>query len=248
MEEKVNNKKIYDETWRLWHDMKLYGPGSRWIRHLIFDLISKIKNKDSIGSILDVGCGEGTTTYFIANHFKKSKVKGIDFSITGIECAKEIYKLPNLEFIYDQNSENLNFKYDLICCFEVLEHIENWQYVLDKIASASNKYLLVSFPTGRMRPYEVNVGHVRNFKKGEVEAFLTKLGFEAVQTYYAGFPFYSPIYREMCNITNSAGNKFTQGKYGTKQKIISNLFYILFKFFSTKKKMGDQFCGLFIKK
>ncbi len=113
------------------------------------------------------------------------------------------------------------------------------------MADSSNKYLMLSFPTGRMRSFEKIVGHFRNFKKGEVEEFLKGRGFEPVNIFYAGFPFYNPIYREMCNLTNSAGNSFTTGKYNWKQKTVSAVLFFLFRYCSTKHKYGDQFCGLF---
>ena len=243
-EQKVDNKKIYDTTWEDWVDMKIYGPASRWLRSLIRDHLNSIDTK-SIASILDVGSGEGTITYHIAQDIPNARVIGIDFSKTGIECSEKAYSLPNLKFMHDEDSVALNNKYDLITAYEVLEHVEDWKDLLGRMADASNKYLMLSFPTGRMRPFEVIVGHFRNFKKGEVEEFLKTKGFEPVDVFYAGFPFYNPIYREMCNLTNSAGNSFTVGKYGWKQKMIAAPLFFLFRYCSTKNRFGDQFCGLF---
>ncbi|MEK7464046.1 MAG: class I SAM-dependent methyltransferase [Patescibacteria group bacterium] len=245
-ENKVNNKKIYDSTWVDWVDMKIYGPASRWLRSLIKDQLAFI-GPNKIKSVLDVGSGEGTITYHLAKDIPEAQVTGIDFSLTGILCAKKAYSSPNLKFIHDEGSVNLKNKYDLVTAFEVLEHIEDWKNLLGRMADASNKYVLVSFPTGRMRAFEVIVGHFRNFKKGEVEEFMKQKGFKAESIFYAGFPFYNPIYREVCNLTNSAGNSFTTGKYGWKQKSLSAVIFFFFKYCSTKRKLGDQFCGLFEK-
>lgn len=243
----INNKKIYDEKWSTWLDMRKYGPASRWLRFLIFDILKNVRLED-INSILDLGCGEGTTTFYIAKKFPMIQVIGIDFSKNGIELAQKHYNLKNLRFFHDLNSSLLLNKYDLISAFEVLEHVDDWRSLLARMAKASNKYLLLSFPTGRMRPYEKNVGHFRNFQKGEVENFLDAYNFKPIKVFYAGFPFYSPIYREICNLTNSANNNFTQGRYGLAQKIISNLVYFFLRFLSTRNNRGDQFCGFFIKK
>ena len=245
----ITEKEFYDAQWDTWVDMKIYGPASRWLRTLIFDLIKIInKKKYEVNTVIDVGCGEGTNTFYIAKYFAKANIKGIDFSETAIKCAKLNYKLPNLEFIHDINSINLNLNYDLLCCFEVLEHVEDWKILLKRMANSSQKLLLLSFPTGRMRKFESNVGHIRNFQKGEVENFLYKLNYKPIKIFYAGFPFYSPIYREFCNLTNAGNNSFTNGsKYGISQKLISSIIYFMFKTLSTKNKMGDQFCGLFVK-
>jgi len=240
----VDNLKIYDETWGTWVDMKIYGPASRWLRALVGDQFNQLV-PGSVHRVLDVGSGEGTLTNFIAVHLPEAKVTGIDFSKTGIECANRAYKLPNLEFILDTNSVRLQGRYDLVTAFEVLEHVEDWKDLLGRMATSSSRYLLLSFPTGRMRPFEKIVGHFRNFKHGEVESFLETRGFKQKSIFYAGFPFYSPIYRELCNLTNSAGNTFTTGKYGWRQKSVASIFYFLFRYCSTRNQGGDQFCGLF---
>lgn len=224
--------------------MKLYGPASRLLLKLILDIAEEI-NKEKVKTILDIGCGHGQNTFHIAKVFPNSEVSGIDFSKSAIEGADRKFHLPNLEFLHDIDSDMLKLKFDLICCFEVLEHVENWKQFLKKISDSSNKYIMLSFPTGRMRKFESNIGHLRNFKKGEVENQLHKLSFKPLIVYYAGFPFYSPVYREVCNITNAGDNPFTSGKYGIRQKLIATSLYILFILFSTKKKFGDKFCALF---
>jgi trans-aconitate methyltransferase len=207
--------------------MKLYGPASRWLRKLIGELLYEIP-QGQINSIIDVGCGEGTTTQFIANKFPNALVRGIDFSEVGIKCAISHWKLNNLEFKCELDSASLESEWDLVCAFDVLEHIENWQEVLNRMANSSQKYLILSFPTGRMRPFEVHMGHFRNFKKNEVEDFLSSRSFLPKKLFYAGFPFYSPLYRELCNLTNAGSNQFTQSNYGISQKVISSIFYLLY--------------------
>ena len=242
---KVDNKKIFDNYWKESIHTSLYAPTCRFIRHLIFDLL-KILQKEDIKSVLDLGCGDGTNAYYLANYFKEARIKGTDFSKSGIEAAKSRWKKNNLEFLYDLNNDSLNFHYDLITSSEVLEHVEEWQPLLKKMARAST-YLLLSFPTGRMRDYEITQGHVRNFKKGEVEDFLLKLNYKPVKIFYAGFPFFSPVHRDFCNIVNPMTNPFTKGYFGIKQKLISSFLYFLFRFLSTKNRLGEQFCGLFKK-
>lgn len=244
----INNQQIYDENWQVWLDMKVHGPASRWLRSLIRDQISGLPDPQRIRSVLDVGCGEGTITHCLAKWLPETTVVGIDFSKSGIELAQRRYTRPNLRFIHDESSEQLQQRFDLVSAFEVLEHVEPWQDLLGRMAECANQHLLLSFPTGRMRPFEKAVGHFRNFKPGEVEEFLAGKGFEATRTFYAGFPFYSPIYRELCNITDAASNSFTTGSYGPRQKLVAQVFYSMFRFLSTRRRLGDQFCGLFARR
>ncbi len=243
----VDNKEIYDAHWSLWMDMKTYGPSSRYIRYLMNELLKGLPELEKIQTIIDVGCGEGTNTYFLAKVLSHAQVTGIDFSSTGIACAQLRYPVPNLQFVCDLDSSYLEKRYDLVTCFEVLEHVEDWESLLKRMINAANKYLMLSFPTGRMRDFEKNVGHMRNFQKQEVEKFMHTYGCKPVKVYYSGFPFFSPLYRELCNLTQGARSSFTQGKYGLKQHIICTILYLLFRYCSTKESFGDQFCGLFEK-
>ena len=109
-----------------------------------------------------------------------------------------------------------------------------------------------------MREYEVQVGHLRNFQKGEIENFIKLNGFNVVKVFYAGFPFYSPLGRDWLNknykgYDESISGTFTagydesiSGTFTAKQKIFHNILYILFRYFCFKN-IGDQFVGLFEK-
>ena len=238
-----DNLAIYDAGWQSWLDMKRHGPASRWLRSLIADMYSYIQPAPL--SILDVGCGEGTTTLMLASGYPQASVLGVDFSASGIAAAQRHLRQPNLRFFHDSQSSTLDRPSDLVCCFEVLEHVDDWQTFLARLAGAAGRHLLVSFPTGRMRPFEVNVGHLRNFAPGEVEAELSKAGFRPVRTAYAGFPFYSPLYREFCQLTDAGNSQLTRGNYGIVRKSISASLFWLFRYASTRQRRGDQFVGLF---
>lgn len=243
MDQKPDNLAIYDAGWDSWLDMKQYGPASRWLRSLIAATCRNIRNAPR--DIHDVGCGEGTNTLFLARLYPSALVRGSDFSASGIAAARRYLTQPNLTFIHDPDNCALDQPADLVCCFEVLEHVDDWRGFLRRLAKSSQGYLLLSFPTGRMRPFEVNVGHLRNFAKGEVETELERLGFEPVRVGYAGFPFYSPFYRELCQLTNAGDDNMTRGHYGPVRRIVAFILYLLFRFASTQRRGGDQFIGLF---
>jgi SAM-dependent methyltransferase len=240
-----DNKAIYDANWHSWLDMKLHGPASRWLRFLIRSQINRIQNRDRIESILDVGCGEGTITHALAEWLPHARVVGIDFSAQGIHYAASRYKRPNLEFIHDEDSHQLQRRYDLVTAFEVLEHIDKWNDFLDRIANSARRFILLSFPTGNMRPFEKAMGHYRNFKPEEVEQLMLERDFRPISLLYAGFPFYSPLYRDFCNLTQPQISSFVTGTYGLTKRMVSILVYCSFRFCSTRRRFGDQFCGLF---
>ena len=142
--------------------------------------------------------------------------------------------------------------YDLVSSFDVLEHIEDWEEFLSNMLKLSNKYILLTFPTGKMPEYEKLYGHLRNFKKGEIEKFLSYNGFKKIKTFYAGFPFYSPLGRWYLGLGTNFNNyeenngSLTNGAFTIKQKIFHTLLFILFRYFCFQH-IGDRFLGLFEK-
>lgn len=108
----------------------------------------------------------------------------------------------------------------------------------------SNRYILISVPTGRMRDYEVHIGHLRNFQKGQIEKFMNDNGYKTLKTFYAGFPFYSPLGRDWLNKNFNGYEEDVAGEFTFKQKVFHKLLYIMFRYFCLKN-VGDAFYGLF---
>lgn len=223
-----------------------YKTNTRYQRDLI-ELLEK-EMSYTPKSVLDVGCGQGLNTVRFTEDWPDAKIVGVDLSDVGIEYAKSHYNSKNISFYCMDVSDLLveGKKYDLVTAFELLEHIEDWEKIANVMTEISNRYIMVSVPIGRMREYEKEHGHYRNYKKGELESFFEKNGFKTVKTYYAGFPFWSPITRNLLNILPVDNTSDVQVKMGIPKKIISLLMYYSFKYFSFKNK-GDQFVGLFEK-
>ena len=188
------NKDIYDNLWG--EEALIYlqnSAGSNWMKYLLSLILSEI-DPGEVKSVVDIGCGVGLKTVQLAEYFKLAEVHGCDFSRSGISIAQNYWKsVPNLTFSTNDITENMQVTYDMVCAFDVLEHIENWKAMADKIIALANKYVLFSFPTGRMRKYESKIGHFRNFKKNEVEDYMQSKGLVTIRAIYAGFPFWSPI-------------------------------------------------------
>lgn len=227
-------------------DYLKHSAGSRWFRDLLFKLLKNIKPSE-VKTVADVGCGIGHKTAELKDYFKKADVTGFDFSGPAISIGKKAYAKKGLTFSHqDITQRNYNKKYDLIAAFDVLEHIDDWKSMTKKLINVNNKYLLLSFPVGRMRPYEKHIGHFRNFQRGQMEAFLADQGYITVSTYYAGFPFYSPIMRDLTNRFFKNYSEVSVAKMGFISRRIHDIWYILFRYLSLKHH-GDVFIGLFKK-
>jgi hypothetical protein len=86
-----------------------------------------------------------------------------------------------------------------------------------------------------MRPFETEMGHVRNYGYGELAGKLQGEGFRVRKRVEWGFPFYSPLYRNLLNLTGGRGGT---GKFGPGRKLISLLLYGLFRLNSSRR--GDE--------
>ncbi len=108
------------------------------------------QNLKSNYSYLDIGCSNGYLTNLITERYHFSNSKGVDHNTENINIAKNKYK--NIEFGYiDLNDPNIKSeeKYNLVTCFETLEHVGNIENALKHIlsfADNNNSFTLISVP------------------------------------------------------------------------------------------------------
>lgn len=222
------------------------SAGSRWFRDLLLMILDPI-SPDQVKSVADIGCGIGHKTSVLKSYFRDASVSGFDFSESAIAVAKKHFGPSGIAFSCDDiTAAKNNSRYDLIAAFDVLEHVDDWKSLTKQLSEQNNRYFIISVPVGRMRPYEVHIGHFRNFQTGEIEAYMSELGYATVKTFYAGFPFYSPILRDLTNYFFKSYAKTSQARMSKVAQLGHNVWYVLFRYFSMKQK-GDVFIGLFDK-
>jgi SAM-dependent methyltransferase len=221
----------YDEGWQFkWDDMKKFGPFSRHLRRIIKNMIRPL----DFESVLDVGCGQGSFLQELRSEFPRIKPYGIDISSSGIELARK--RVPEGKFcVLDITNNRLDETCDLVVCSEVLEHIPDDVTALRNLRKMTGRYLIVSTPQGRMRGFEKQVGHVRNYAPGELVRKIESVGFTVLSVVEWGFPFYSPLYRSFLDLTGSKG---TTGEFGAFRKLTAKLIYWLFLLNSSNR--GDE--------
>lgn len=226
------NVSKYDLGWETrWDDMKKYGPFSQHLRRLLNSLLSSL----TFETLLDVGCGQGSLLIELQTKYPSAMLSGLDFSPAAVALARQ--RLPQCNFyVLDITKDALDAQFDVVVCSEVLEHIPDDQAAIKNLARMTARYLIVSSPQGRIRKFEVaEMGHVRNYARGELAGKLKAHGLTPVRIIEWGFPFYSPLYR---NLLELLGGRGTGGTFGPGRKAISRLLYGLFLLNSSRR--GDE--------
>jgi SAM-dependent methyltransferase len=83
--------------------------------------------------VLDIGCGEGYGSSYLADFAKE--VIGVDYDKSIIDYAKDKYKKNNLAF-YVIDAKELDYfdnRFDTVCSFQVIEHIQDTKTFLENV-------------------------------------------------------------------------------------------------------------------
>jgi len=164
-------------------------PRVAWARK-----VAKERSKDKKGfKVLDLGCLEGFTLLTIANHAYSVSGVGVDLSKEGIAIANARVKecLFDLEFVcksiedymleFADNTKDED-KYDMITCFEVMEHVKDPELVftlIDRVKKPDG-VALISTPDFEAPTYgkddEQNKCHIRLYTMADQD-------YEAVNKY-----------------------------------------------------------------
>jgi SAM-dependent methyltransferase len=215
----------YEQIWEsVWGDMQKYGPVHRHHRR-IFDRMIDFIPKDDIRSVADIGCGEGSNLLHLHKRFPKAHLFGFDISQTAIEKARTLVDATFA--MLDIQSQPLPQKFDFVICSDVIEHLPDDRMALQHIYQATEKFALIATVQGRMRDFEKSIGHVRSYDYGALQRLLEEVGFKTVQMVEWGFPFYSPLYRDLFTWMPAAENA-SHGRYGWGKRMACQALYVLF--------------------
>jgi len=101
-------------------------------------------------SYLDVGCSNGYLTKIVSLELGCNSTRGIDNDVANLQIAAATY--PEIEFgsvDLNSNSDSIQGKYDLVTCFETLEHVGNLENAIDNLLSymkPRGSLLVISVP------------------------------------------------------------------------------------------------------
>lgn len=104
------------------------------------------------GTLADFGSSNG----FIISELKNNGFKNKDWDFVGYDKNKELIeiakakRIKNANFYYlDMNDEqSTSVKYDVVTCFETIEHVGTWKTALSTLMRSckENGYIIITFP------------------------------------------------------------------------------------------------------
>jgi len=188
----MDNEQLYNLRWREWVTMKEIGPMSRIGRRLVFRELARL----NYSSLLDVGCGPGVFLAEVSRRRPICTLGGVDISAEGIALAKS--RNPKAGFqVIDITKKIPSGCFDVVTMLDVAEHISDDFGAFCNLRPACRKALVVMTLEGRMRQFEHEVGHVRNYRPGELPEKLERAGYSLSRYLHWGWPLFSPVYRDL---------------------------------------------------
>jgi SAM-dependent methyltransferase len=159
-----------------------------WLR---YDLIERALEDIDVRSVLEIGAGGGAMGARLAERFD---YVGLEPDPDSFATARERIAAPGLGRVLngDLSALEADETFDLVCAFEVLEHIEDDVEALTQWRERVRPggWLLLSVPAYQRRfgPADVRVGHFRRYDPLDMRTLLLSTGFVDPVIAMYGFP------------------------------------------------------------
>ena len=163
-------------------------PLNAWLR---FDGISRALGRTSgVERVLEIGPGVGAIGARLASRYRYTAVE-LDPAAAAIAHAR-LAPLGGTVLNGDESLLPPRESFDLVCAFEVLEHIEDDAAALCSWRKRvrAGGWILLSVPAHQHRfgPHDQLVGHFRRYDRDGLGALLADSGFEPTVSLMCGFP------------------------------------------------------------
>ena len=156
---------------------------------LRYDVVERML-PDGITDVLEIGCGQGSVGARLAQRYH---YLGIEPDPASWEVARQRIRAAGHGEVRNITSGQLGTeRFDLVCAFEVLEHIEDDAAAVKEWAARlqARGWLLLSVPALQRRygPFDELVGHFRRYDPPAMAALLGDCGFGEIEIRQYGFP------------------------------------------------------------
>lgn len=170
----------------LWHNLKIRS-------------FKKLTQGLQFSTCLDVGCAGGYMSNKISMIFPGVKVTGLDVYPAAVNFAK--VKYPHINFLAT-DAHNLPFNkntFDLIVCYETIEHVLEPKKILEEIKRVMTKegYAIIAMDSGNLLfrviwPFWENTfgrvwqgAHLHPFHHNDLEKIIREAGFKISKKHFS---------------------------------------------------------------
>ena len=157
-----------------------------WLR---YDVVKRMLPA-GVTDVLEIGCGQGSFGARLARRYHYLGVEPDQASWTEASRRVDAAGAGEVRNVAVQDLGDERF--DLVCAFEVLEHIEDDAAALEQWAARLRPggWLLLSVPAVQRRygPFDELVGHFRRYDTEALTALLASRGFTEIEACRYGFP------------------------------------------------------------
>lgn len=160
--------------------------GNFWFRaRNKFILWALHKYSPGLKSFLEIGCGTGFVISAISKRFPEARLLGSEYLEEGLVYARQ--RVPSAEFTQmDARHIPHESELDVIGVFDVLEHVEEDEVVLQQIFKALNPsgIVFITVPQHRWMWSAVDeyACHVRRYRANELHEKVCRAGFEIIRS------------------------------------------------------------------
>lgn len=158
---------------------------------LRFDLVERLlRDLPDVRSVLEIGAGEGAVGARLARRYRYT---GVEPDPRACEVARQrIEPLGGRMLCGDSSAVGETELFDLVCAFEVLEHVEHDASTLaDWVRHVRpGGWIVLSVPPymRRFGPSDRAVGHYRRYEPDGMRKLLEEVGLSGPRVYFYGFP------------------------------------------------------------
>jgi SAM-dependent methyltransferase len=153
-----------------------------------FDAIGRLLPPDA-GTLLEIGAGQGSAGVLLSRRFA---YVGLEPDETSFKAASGRIGAKGIVLNETAEAYEPSESFDVVCAFEVLEHIEEDGMALARWIRhlRPGGWLLLSVPAGRHRfgPTDAKAGHYRRYDRSDLAALLSTTGLRDVEILSYGFP------------------------------------------------------------
>lgn len=155
-----------------------------WFRGRNDIIVSALRRHfPNVGSLMELGCGTGQVLESIRAIKARLRLVGTEIHLPGLEYSRQ--RLPEVEFLQmDARAIPFAEEFDVVCAFDVIEHIQEDTEVLAQMYRACRPGggILITVPQHRWlwSHKDEFAHHKRRYSRAELEEKVTKAGFRDI--------------------------------------------------------------------